>query len=151
MYCIFWQLFQQPRLDWETVWREHLCYRNCLQKQMPKMLEDKKINRGECQFLYSKNVMACKCMENRSVLLESTVLERIDDVPLVQRTEKDLRQNLLFLACCSKAIQQWSAWGLLYGSTNCSISVRSQIICSFLYANFLWFVRYCLCQQFSRI
>ena len=61
------------------------------------MLEDKKINRSECQFLYSKNVMACKWKENRSVLLESTVLERIDDVPLVQRTEKDMRQNLLFL------------------------------------------------------
>ena len=66
-------------------------------KQMPKRLEDEKINRSDCEFLYLKSVIACKWMENRSVLLESAVLERIDDVPSVQRREKDLRQNLLFL------------------------------------------------------
>ena len=51
----------------------------------------------------------------------------------------------------SKAIQQWHGWGWSYGSMNRSILVRSQTICSFLHAHFLWFVRYCLCQQFSRI
>ena len=57
-------------------------------KQMSKILEDKKINRSDCEFLYSKNMMACKLMGNRSVLLESTALEGMDDVPSVQRREK---------------------------------------------------------------
>ena len=57
-------------------------------KQMPKMLEDKKMKWGDCEFLYSKNVMACKWMNNRSVQLVSTALEGIDDVTSVQRREK---------------------------------------------------------------
>ena len=57
-------------------------------KQMPKMLEDKKMKRNDCEFLYSKNVMACKWMDNQSVLLVSTALEGMDDVSSVQRKEK---------------------------------------------------------------
>ena len=53
------------------------------------------------------------------------------------------------LSCCSKATQQWHGWGLLYRSTNCIISVRLQMIYSFLSASFLWFVRYCLCHHES--
>ena len=49
-------------------------------QQMPKMLDDKKMNRGDCELLYSKNVMACKWMDNRYVLLVSTTLEGMDDV-----------------------------------------------------------------------
>ena len=60
-------------------------------KQMPKMLEDKQMKRGDCEFLYSKNVIACKWMDNRSVLLVSAALEGMDDVSPVQRREKDLR------------------------------------------------------------
>ena len=52
------------------------------------MLEDKKMKRRDRQFLYSKNVMACKWMDNRSVQLVSTALEGIDDVTSVQRREK---------------------------------------------------------------
>ena len=44
------------------------------------MLEDKKMKKGDCEFLYSKNVMTYNWMDNRSVLLVSTALERMDDV-----------------------------------------------------------------------
>ena len=57
-------------------------------KQMPKMLEDKNMQKGDCEMLYSKNVMAYKWMDNRSVLLVSTSREAMDDVSSVQRREK---------------------------------------------------------------
>ena len=38
-------------------------------KQMPKMIDDKQMKRGDCEFLFSGNTMACKWMDNRSVLL----------------------------------------------------------------------------------
>ena len=55
---------------------------------MPKTLEDKKMKRSDCEFLYSKYVMACKWMDNRSVLLVSTALEGMVDVSSVQTREK---------------------------------------------------------------
>ena len=58
-------------------------------KQIPKMLEDKKTKRGDCEFLYLKNGMACKWMDNWSVLLVSTAIEGMDNVLSVQRTEKE--------------------------------------------------------------
>ena len=36
---------------------------------MPKILEDKKIKKGDCEVLYSKNAMACKWMDNQAVIL----------------------------------------------------------------------------------
>ena len=57
-------------------------------KQVAKGHEYKKIKTGDSKFLYSKNMMACKLMGNRSVLLESTALEGMDDVPSVQRRKK---------------------------------------------------------------
>ena len=41
------------------------------------------------QVLYSKNVMACEWLDNRSVLLVSTALEDMDDVSSIQRREKE--------------------------------------------------------------
>ena len=57
-------------------------------KKMQKMLEDKNKRRDDCQFLCSKNVMTCKWMDNRSVLLVSAALEGMDVVSSVQRIEK---------------------------------------------------------------
>ena len=56
-----------------------------------------KMKRGDCKFLYSKHEMACKFMDNQSVLLVSTALEGMDDVSSVQRTEKGSAINLLLL------------------------------------------------------
>ena len=52
------------------------------------MLEDKKIKRGDCEFSYSRNVLACKRMDNLPVLLISTAPEGMDYVLSVQRREK---------------------------------------------------------------
>ena len=57
-------------------------------KQIPKMFEDKKAKSGDWKSLYSKNVMARKCMDDWSVLLISTAIEGMADVLPVQRRVK---------------------------------------------------------------
>ena len=54
-------------------------------KQMSKMIDDKQMKRGDCKFLFSGNTMACKWMDNWSVLLLSSALEGMNDILLVQR------------------------------------------------------------------
>ena len=99
------------------------------------------MKRGDCEFLHSKNVMACKWMDNQSVLLVSTALEGMYDVSSVQR-KKRICDKICYPCptVVNLFIQNWHGWGWSYGSTNWSISVRSQIICSFLSVHFLWFV-----------
>ena len=46
------------------------------------------MKRGDCEFLFSGNTMACKWMDNRSVLLLSPALEGMNDILSVQRREK---------------------------------------------------------------
>ena len=55
---------------------------------MPKMIDHKQIKRGDCEFLFSGNTMACKWMDNRSVLLLSSALEGMNDTLSAQRREK---------------------------------------------------------------
>ena len=43
-------------------------------KQMPKMIDNKQMKREDCTFLFPGNTMACKWMDNRSVLLLSSAL-----------------------------------------------------------------------------
>ena len=57
-------------------------------KQMPKMIDDKQMKRGDCEFLFSGNTMACKWMDNRSVLLLPSTLEGMNDILSGQRREK---------------------------------------------------------------
>ena len=57
-------------------------------KQIPKMFEDKKAKSGDWKSLYSKNVMARKCMDDWSVLLISTAIEGMANVLPVQRRVK---------------------------------------------------------------
>ena len=52
------------------------------------MIEDKQMKRGDCEFLFSDNTMACKSMDNWSVLLLSSVFEGLNDILSVQRIEK---------------------------------------------------------------
>ena len=79
-------------------------------KLMSKMPEDKEMKRGDCEFLYSKNVMTCKWMDNRSVLRVSTAPEGIDDVSLVQRRKRICDKICYSLSYHSKAMQQWHGW-----------------------------------------
>ena len=51
-------------------------------KQMPKTVDDKHMKRGDCEFLFSSNTMACKWLDNRSVLLLSSALEEMNDILL---------------------------------------------------------------------
>ena len=57
-------------------------------KQMPKMIDNKQMKRGDCKFLFSGNTMASKRMGNRSVLLLSSALEEMNNILSVQRREK---------------------------------------------------------------
>ena len=38
------------------------------------------MKRGDCSFLFSGNTMACKLMDNRSVLFLSSALEGMNDL-----------------------------------------------------------------------
>ena len=49
-------------------------------KQMPKMIDDKQMKRGDSEFLFSCNTMGSKWINNRSVLLLSSALERMNDI-----------------------------------------------------------------------
>ena len=56
-------------------------------KQMPNMIDDKQMKKGDCEFLFSGSTMAYKWMNNRSVLLLSSALEGMNDILSVQRRE----------------------------------------------------------------
>ena len=56
-------------------------------RQMPNMIDDKQMKRGDCEFLFSGSTMAYKWMDNRSVLLLSSALEEMNEIS-VQRREK---------------------------------------------------------------
>ena len=61
----------------------------CRRKQMLKMISDKQMKRGGSEFLFSGNTMACKRIDNWSVLLSSSGTGGINDILSVQRREKD--------------------------------------------------------------
>ena len=56
--------------------------------QMPKMIDDKHMKRGDCEFLFSGNTMVCKWMDVWSVLLLSSALDGMNDILSVQSREK---------------------------------------------------------------
>ena len=61
-------------------------------KQMPKMINEKHVERGDWEFLFSGNTMACKWMDNQSVLLLSSAHEEgMNEISSVQRREKGLK------------------------------------------------------------
>ena len=76
-------------------------------KQMPKMIENKQMKRGDCEFIFLGNTMACKLMNNRPVLLLSYALERMNGILSVQRIEKGSKTKSL--VPCPKVV-------LLYNS-----------------------------------
>ena len=76
-------------------------------KQMPKMIDDKQMKRGDCEFLFSGNTMACKWMDNRSVLLLSSALEGMNDILSVQSREKG--SKIKFLVPCLKVVKLYSS------------------------------------------
>ena len=57
-------------------------------KQMPKMINDKQMKRGDCESLFSGNTIVCKWMDNWSVLILSSALAGMNDIVSVQRRER---------------------------------------------------------------
>ena len=47
---------------------------------MPKMTDGLQMKMGDYKFLFSSNTVACKWMDNRSVLLSSSALEGMNDI-----------------------------------------------------------------------
>ena len=73
---------------------------------MPKMIDDKQKKRGDCEFLFSGNVMASRWMNNRSVLLLSSALEGINGIS-VQRREKGSKTKSL--VPCPKVVKLYNS------------------------------------------
>ena len=87
MHCLFDNFFNNPKLI-EKLFQNGIYGIETVQanrKQIPKMIDDKLMKRGDCQFLFSGNTMACKWKDNRSVLLFSSDLEGMNDISSVQR------------------------------------------------------------------
>ena len=89
---------------------------------MPKMIDDKQMKRGDCEFLFSGNTMACRWMDNRSVLLLSSALERMNDILSVQRREKD--SKIKSSVPCPKVFK-------LYNSGMGGVDLRDQRIAAY--------------------
>ena len=56
---------------------------------MPKMIEDRQMKTGDCDFLFSGNTTACKWIDNQSVLSLSSTLEGMNDILSVEMREKN--------------------------------------------------------------
>ena len=78
-------------------------------KQMPKMIDDKQMKKGDCKLLFSGNTMDYKWMDNRSVLFLSSALEGMIDILSVQRREKSSKTKslVLVLRLSSFTIAAW--------------------------------------------
>ena len=104
-------------------------------EQMQKMIDDKQMKRGDCKFLFSGNTMACKWMNNRSVLLLSSALEGMNNTLLVQRTEKGSKTKCS--VPCPKIVMLYNSGmggvDLMY----CRLSSGLKVICYILPPHFL--------------
>ena len=74
---------------------------------MPKMVGKRERERGDCKFLFSGNTMACKWMDNWSVLLLSYAFEGINDILSVQRREKGSETKSL--VPCPKVVKLYNS------------------------------------------
>ena len=71
------------------------------------MMGDKQMKRGDYEFLFSGNTMACKWMDNWSVLLLSSALEGMYDIFSVQRREKG--SKIKFLVPCPNVVKLYNS------------------------------------------
>ena len=62
---------------------------------MPKQIDDELMERGGCEFLFSGNTIACKCMDSWSLLLLSSPLEGMNGILSVWRREKGSKTKSL--------------------------------------------------------
>ena len=71
------------------------------------MMDDKHMKRGDCEFPFSGNTMACKWMDNWSVLLLSSALEGMNDTLSVQKREKGSKTKTL--VPCPKVVKLYNS------------------------------------------
>ena len=87
--------FNSPKLIKKTIPKRHLWY------------WDSSMKRGDCKFLSSGNTMASTWMDNRSVVILSSALERLNDRLSVQRREKGSKSKSL--VPCPKVVKLYSS------------------------------------------
>ena len=92
---LFEKLFQKGIYDIGTV--------RANRKQMPKMIDDKQMKTGGCEFLISGKTIACKWMDNWSVLFLSSAIEEINDILSFQRSENSSKTK--YLVPCPKFVK----------------------------------------------
>ena len=71
------------------------------------MIDDKQRKRWDCKFLFSGNTLACKWIDNSSVLLLSSALERMNDILSAQRREKC--SKIKSLVPCCKVVKHYNS------------------------------------------
>ena len=52
------------------------------------MIDNKQMKKGDCDFLFLGNAMACEWIANQPVLLLSRAIEKMNDILSVQRRKK---------------------------------------------------------------
>ena len=114
-------------------------------KQMLKMIDDKQMKRGDSDFLFSGNTMACKWKDNRSVLVLSSSLEGMSEILLVQRREKGSKTKSL--VSCPNVIKLYNS-----GMSEVNLMDQRTAVCCldrksfvrFYLRIFFWFDGYCI-------
>ena len=71
------------------------------------MIDDNQMKRGDCEFLFSGNTLACKWMDNRTVLLLSSALEGMNYILSVQRRKKGSKAKSL--VPCAKVVKLYNS------------------------------------------
>ena len=89
-------IFTIAQLCEDALWKEHLCHWGCNIKQKANANDDRWWGNEtkRQQVFFSNKVMACKWMDNQSVLFLPTALECLNDFSTVQQREKAPNPNL---------------------------------------------------------
>ena len=76
-------------------------------KNMPRFKPDKEMKRGDCQFLFSQDVVCCKWMDNRSVTMIATNVEGCNSLATVQRRAKGAANKIT--VNCPTLVKQYNS------------------------------------------
>ena len=75
-------------------------------KMMPKLPDDKSMNRGDIHYQYSKKVISVNWKDNRGVVLLGSNTDGADDCSSVQRCEKGFSSKTSF--SCSQLVKRYN-------------------------------------------
>ena len=111
-------------------------------KQMPNMINDKQMKKGNCEFVFSRNTMACKWMDNRSVLLLSSTFEGMNGILSVQRRKKGSKTKSSFtvLRLSSFLISAWVELILWTSALTHIVWIESHVLDFTLTFSLIWLV-----------